>query len=372
MIRILHVLGRLDCGGAETLVMNWYRNINRDAIQFDFVIHTEEECYYSAEIRRLGGRIFSVPKYSGFNHATYISKWKAFFLEHPEYKIIHGHVRSTAAIYLKIAKKMGLITIAHSHSTSNGIGTYALVKAILQYPIRYTADYLFACSESAGIWLFGKTACKKGNFFVLKNAIDAKKYIYNEKIRKEKRKEFNIDNKLIIGHIGRFIASKNHIFLIDIFKVLHDNNNDVILMLIGDGALRPLIEKKATDLGLAKSVIFTGVRSDIPDLLQMIDVFVLPSLYEGVPVTLVEAQASGVRCVISDAITKEVIITDMIRRIPLTKSSKDWAMAIMDELAFPFRSNTYEKIVKEKYDVIETVQWLQKFYLEIVNNNCDL
>ena len=156
-IRILHVLGSLNMGGAETLIMNLYRNIDRDKIQFDFVVHTNKIGLYEDEIKELGGKIYRIQRYKGINHFSYKKEWNNFFEEHKEYKIIHGHMRSTASIYLKIAKKYGRITIAHSHNTSNGHGFSSLVKKILQYNIRNVSDYFMGCSYEANKRLFGKT-----------------------------------------------------------------------------------------------------------------------------------------------------------------------------------------------------------------------
>ncbi|WAA12116.1 glycosyltransferase family 1 protein [Fervidibacillus halotolerans] len=366
-IRILHVFAQMNRGGAETMIMNMYRHIDRSKIQFDFVVHTEEHCAYDKEIYELGGRIFRVPRYTGKNHLNYKKSWNQFFKMHPEYKIIHGHVRSTASIYLKIAKKYGVITIAHSHSTSSGSGLSAIVKNILQYPIRYIADYLFACSKDAGEWLYGKRACKKNNFYILKNAIDTKQYVFNESIRNIKRKEFKIENKFVIGHVGRFNIPKNHSLLIDIFKKVHDKNQNTVLMLVGDGELRPIIEKKVNELGLSDYVIFTGVRSDIPELLQATDVFVFPSLYEGLPVTLVEAQAAGLPCIISDTITDEVKITNLVEKLPLNLSAKEWAEKVLKYMNVYERKNTFEEIKTGGYDVNETAKWLEDFYAKNIN-----
>lgn len=364
-MRVLHVFGGMGRGGAETMVMNLYRNIDRTKMQFDFIVHTRDKCAYDDEIMALGGRIYRVPRYKGKNHLQYKKAWNSFFKEHPEYKIIHGHVRSTASIYLKIAKKHGLATIAHSHSTSSGTGFSAIVKNILQYQIRYIADYLFACSESAGIWLFGKKACKGDNYYILNNAIDTQKFIYNEKKRMEKRKEFQLEDKFVIGHVGRFYGAKNHNFLIDIFKAIHDRNNNAVLMLVGDGELRQSIEKKVNDLGLNNKVIFTGVRSDIPDILQSMDVFLFPSLYEGLPVTLIEAQATGLSCIISDTITSEVCITPYIKPVSLSKTANEWADIVISSGKID-RIDTSHYIKENGFDIQETVKKLTMFYENII------
>ncbi len=365
-IRILHVLGRLDRGGAETMVINLYRNINRNKVQFDFIVHTEDKCDYDEEIKSLGGKIYNIPRYRGNNHIQYKNAWSRFFEEHKEYKIIHGHVRSTASIYLRIAKKYERITIAHSHNTSSGKGLSAVVKNILQCPIRYIADYLFACSGIAGEWLYGAKACKKDNFYILNNAIDTQKFIYNESKRTKKRKEFQIEDKFVIGHVGRFHTQKNHYFLIDIFKEIHDRDDNAVLMLVGDGELQHPIEKKVKNLGLDNNVIFAGVRSDIPELLQAMDIFVFPSLYEGLPVTVIEAQAAGLQCIISDTITNEVCITPNVCPISINKTNKLWADTIISKGKVQ-RTNTKDYIEKNGYDIFNTVEKLTIFYNEVQN-----
>lgn len=363
-IRILQVFAQMNRGGAETMIMNLYRNIDRSKVQFDFVVHTEKKCEFDDEIEKLGGRIFSMPRYNGKNHIYYKKSWEQFFNKHSEYKIIHGHVRSTASIYLRIAKRYGLITIAHSHSTSSGTGFSSIVKNLLQYPIRYIADYFFACSETAGVWLFGKKTCKNNNFYILNNSIDAKRFIYDKKTRSKKRREFQIDNKLVIGHIGRFNIPKNHEFLIEIFKTVYDKNNNVVLMLVGDGELRHVIEKKVEDLGLMGSVIFTGVRSDISELLQAMDVFVFPSLYEGLGIAIIEAQASGLPCIVANTIPREAYITHLVEGLSLKVSKNKWADRILKICNDYERINTYEEIKINGYDIKETGKFLERFYLD--------
>lgn len=362
-IRVLQVFARMDRGGAETMIMNLYRNIDRSKIQFDFIVHYENECDYDEEIKLLGGNIYRIPRYTGKNHCHYIKAWSKFLKEHSEYKIIHGHVRSTASIYLKIAKKYGLITIVHSHSTSSGKGFSAIVKNILQYPIRYTADYLFACSRNAGLWLFGNRACNKENFIVFNNAIDTNEFIFDKDARLEKRKEFQIVEKFVIGHVGRFITPKNHVFLIDLFKAVYDKNDKAVLILIGEGELRQLIEKQVYDLGLNDNVIFTGMRPDVNKVLQGIDVFVFPSIYEGLPVTLVEAQAAGLPCITSDRITNEVKITDLIEYISLNQSAEYWADKILGYSYGYERRITYDEITKAGYDIVSVTKKYENFYL---------
>lgn len=233
----------------------------------------------------------------------------------------------------------------------------------MQYPIRYTADYLIACSKYAGEWLFGKNACKSDKFLVLNNAIDSKEFLFNGDTRIKKRKELNINNRFVVGHVGRFDSPKNHDLLIDIFKVVHDKNNNSLLLLVGDGELRNQIEKKVDGLGLNDSVIFTGVRSDISDLMQVMDVLVFPSLYEGLPVTLIEAQASGLPCIISDNISEEVKITELVKFISIDNNVNIWANEIAKYFNNSTRRNTYQDIAKARYDIELVASEYQNFYI---------
>lgn len=370
-IRVLQVFAEMNTGGAETMIMNIYRHIDRDKIQFDFIVHTEEKCTFDDEIERLGGRIYRVPRYVVRNHNVYLKAWKNFFENHLEYKIIHGHVRSTAAIYLWVAKKYKLTTIAHSHNTSSGKGVSAIAKNILQYPISNIADYLLACSITAGVWLFGEKAVLKDNFRIVNNAIHANDFKFSDDIRTLKRAELGLDEKFVIGHVGRFHAQKNHDFLIDIFKEFHDINRNSTLLLVGDGELRKSISDKVDDLNLSDSVIFTGIRQDVPELFQAMDVLVFPSLFEGLPVTLIEAQATGLKSVISDQITKEVDLTDLIVFQPLVSSAKGWAKVI-DSVKienYGNRKQYYKKIKDVGFDIGNTSESLQELYFYLMGED---
>lgn len=368
-IRILHVLGRLDRGGAEAMVMNLYRCMDRSRIQFDFILHTQDECAYSEEVRSLGGRIFSVPAFSMGTAAGYRKAWKALFQEHPEWKILHSHVRSTASLYLPIARKSGLKTIIHSHNTASGSGISALVKTMLQYPLRYQADFLFACSEAARKWLYGEKACQSKRFYLLKNAIDTERFVFREEIREKKRKELGISEKaFVIGHIGRFEEQKNHKFLLDIYEALQiyvNEERECVLLLIGEGKLEEAVRQQAEHKNM-KNVRFLGSRADVSELLSAMDCFLFPSLFEGLPVTLIEAQAAGLPVIASDTITKEVAITPLVQMLSLEQGTEEWAEQVMragkTEARKQISDSALRQICEAGYDTAQTAKWLAEFY----------
>lgn len=298
----------------------------------------------------------------------YVKKWRQFFLTHPQYPIIHGHMRSTAAIYLKIAKKFKRITIAHSHGTSSrGNGFERFVKMLMQYPIRYTADYFFACSKEAGIWLFGNKICQSRRFKILNNAIDPSQFAFSEDLQKKKREELGIGCQFALGHIGNFDAVKNHAFLIDVFSCVCKRDPACRLLLVGggDSALRKAVEKQAAQKGLAGKVQFLGKRGDVHELLNAIDLFLLPSLHEGLPVVVVEAQANGLKCLLSDAISKEVAITGNVEFISLQKSANFWADRVLSYKDNYKREDMQAAIQNAGYDINSVTRWLEKFYLAL-------
>lgn len=327
-IRVLQVLGGLDIGGAEAFVMNLYRIVDREKVQFDFIKHVSHKGVFEDEIAKMGGRIYQCPQYTGKNHFSYCKWWNHFFVEHPEYHVIHGHIRSTASIYLRIAKKHGLVTIAHSHNTSNGSGVSAIVKNIMQLPIRYQADYLFACSDKAGKWLYGEKAVMRPNYRMIPNGIDLERFAFNKERRDQMRQELGIaEGAFVLGHIGRITVPKNHKFLVELFAEYHKNELNSKLLLVGDGELFENVKQQVDQLGIGDAVIMAGSRTNTEDYYQAMDVFVFPSLWEGLPVSLVEAQANGLSCLVPDTLTKDVSVTDLISYLPL--SDKDfWFEAI--------------------------------------------
>jgi len=368
-IRILHVFGSLNRGGAETMAMNLYRKIDKTKIQFDFVVHGDLVGDYEEEIEGYGGKIYRIPRYKGSNHFLYAREWKRFLTKHQEYKIVHSHVRSTASIYLAIAKEMGRVTIIHSHNTSSGKGISAIAKNILQSRLRRVSDYYFACSTEAGEWLFGKEICQSDKFFLTKNAIDIEKFSFCEAKRAAVRRRLGLENKIVIGHIGRFNPQKNHEFIIDIFQKTLEILPKSCLLLVGEGNLEPIIQDKVNNLGLSDEVLFAGVRTDITDLLQAMDFFLMPSLFEGLPVVLIETQAAGLPALISTEISNEVKITDFIESLSLDENSSVWAAEIKKMLQKITRKNMHAGLLKAGYDIKAAAAWYESFYLEVTHEN---
>ena len=364
MIRILQCVGSLEFGGAQSFIMEIYRKIDRSAFQFDFIVFEGEVKDNAAEINELGGRIFECPRYSPKNHFAFMKWWKAFFKSHPEYRVFHSHLRSCVSLILPMAKKAGCTTIVHSHSTSNGTGLKSFIKAVFQYPIRYLADYLFACSTVSGKWLYGNNVTSKNNFKVIPNSIDISRFVFSDEKRARGRQQLQIDpDDFVIGHVGRFHPVKNHRFLVDVFAEICKEKHNAKLLLIGDGELFDDMRSYCSALGLVDKVIFTGSRRDTSQYYSVMDVFVFPSLWEGVPVSVVEAQAAGLPCIISNTITKDVCQTDFVAIRSLQEGVEVWASAIVD--SFTPKDRKLEQENRDRlsgYDSLHIAKELCVFY----------
>ena len=369
MIRILHVIGRMGAGGAEALLMNLFRSIDRTRIQFDFVVHTEEKQFYDDEIEALGGVIYRTRRFNITNYSWYRKWWNDFFDHHHEYFVVHGHINSSAAVYLSCAKKHGIITIAHSHNTKSRVFSLRTVAfSVFSFPLRYIADYFFACSKQAGIDRYGRKIADDDRFRIVLNGIESKKYSFSPEKRRHQRINQGIDNKqLIIGHVGRFSAQKNHRFLINVFEAVRSRVPTAQLWLIGDGELFHQIERIVEEKGLQNAVTFLGVTDKVNIYLQAMDVFVFPSIFEGLGIALVEAQAAGLPCVVSDAIQEEADIgAGLIIKKKLSDSCESWADAIIKSRNDK-REDTSVFVEKAGYDIEYTAKWIQDFYCNITN-----
>lgn len=364
MIRILQVIGKMQMGGAETILMNLYRNINRERVQFDFMVHTEEECIFDKEILTLGGMIYRVPKFNGMNFTEYIRAWNAFFEEHKEHKIVHGHIGSSAAIYLDIAKKHGCYTIAHSHSIAKDKkGLREIVWNMYSYPTRYVADFFFGCSLGAGIDRYGEKVVNSNHFAVLNNGIDSQEYVFKTDVRRRIRAEFNIsEGGFVVGHIGRIDPPKNHFFLLDVFARIKAYERNAVLMLVGTGSLKGKLTDRVKEYGLSEDVIMTGVRNDVPELLNAMDVFLFPSIFEGLGIAAIEAQASGLHTICSDVIPKEAQVTELLEYVSLDDGVDVWAKKALQYNNHYERKDMSFQIKQNNYDIRKIAQDIQLFY----------
>lgn len=359
-IRVLHMIGSLDIGGSQLMIINLYKAIDRTKIQFDFVIDHPENTSLVPIVEELGARIYYMPTFIGKNILKVKCAWNEFFKEHPEYKILHSHVRSYATVYISIAKKYGIKTIIHSHSTSNGRGMLSIVKKIMQYPLRWQADYFFGCSKKAGEWLFGRRVINSDRYFTLSNAIDTGLYEFKSGVREEYRIELDLVGKLVFIHVGRLHPAKNHDFLLDVFAGIRETTPNAALIIVGDGNQRKEIELKISKLKLNNSVLMLGNRNDVANLLQVADCFLFPSKWEGLPMVVVEAQAAGLPCLVSECVSNEVKITKSVTYLPIDGGVKPW-IDVINELDY-MRRDVINDIKIAGFDVNSTAQFITKFY----------
>lgn len=367
-IRIAQIIGKWLGGGVESVVMNYYRHIDRSKIQFDFICDEDSTNIPYEEIEGLGGRVILVPPYQ---HVFRYQKELKKIFKKEQYTIVHSHINALSIFPLYVARKTEInVRIAHSHSTTNKKEWKKnIVKNMLKHFSKvYATDY-FSCTEHAGRWLFGNETFDKGEVYVLNNAIDLSKFKYNEQIRRIKRKELGIDeNTFVIGHIGRFVPQKNHQYLIKIFSELHKKNKNSILVLVGQGPLQDAIQEKVNKMGLANSVKFLGQREDVNELYQVFDIFLLPSLYEGLGVVLIESQCAGCFSITSSEVPSVVKVTPFIEFINLSESPKVWAEAIIKYEKSKNRIDLSENISIQGYDINIEVKKIEDFYFQKFNN----
>ena len=360
MIRVLQVVNDMHRAGLETMLMNYYRNIDRNQIQFDFLTHRPNKSDYDDEIITLGGKVYYAPRLYPQNYPKYFRWMKAFFAEHPEYKIIHSHIDAMSYLPLKAAKKAGIsVRIAHSHSTSIDRDWKYLLKLYFRKCINSVATNRLACGREAGEFLFGEA-----HFDIIPNAVEADKFYFNEETRINTRTNLNLNDKFVVGHVGRFCYPKNHKFLIEIFNEVQKKNPASVLLLVGVGEKLTEIQDFVNKLGLSDKVLFLGNRSDVNELYQIMDVFVLPSLFEGVPVVGVEAQFADLPCLFSDKTPTEVKFNIRTKFIGLDSSPEFWADEILATRNGEPRSSTREDIVNSRYDIKCAHTILEEYYKE--------
>ena len=364
--RLLCILSGMNIGGAETFLMKLYRNLDRSRYQMDFCINNPEKQFYEEEILSLGGKLFRVPNKSdniiafrqGLFHVIHENNYKY---------VLRITSNAMGFLDLKIAREAGAIVCAARSSNAGGDNTF---KASLAHIVGRTlygkyVNRMIAPSDLAAIYTFGRRAYNRGKVVMLRNALDLNYYKFNKESRQNVRQELGIEkDERVIGHIGRFQHQKNHEFLLKIFAALCEKNTDAVLLLVGEGELRERIRSQAKELGITERVVFAGVRADIPAVLSAMDVFVLPSFFEGMPNVVIEAQATGLPCVIADTITREANVTELVDYIPLTVNVNKWVDRINTKLNQP-RMDAHNVLVESGYEIASATRCFEKYILEM-------
>ena len=365
ILHVLHVFGKLNRGGAESRVMDLYRNMDRTKVQFDFMQHTTKVCDFQPEIEQLGGKVYHVSPFRFWNYFSYCKAWKQFISEHPEIRIVHGHMTSTASIYLPIVHKKGVFTIAHSRNAGVDKGIKGKLTKFLRRNLKEKCDRCFACSKLAGEAVFGREAMEQGNVTIIPNAIDAARFTFDPEVRRQKREELHIQTEeFLIGEVGRFDPQKNQKYAVEILAECRKKNFPAKLILIGEGPLMETVRQQVEELRLQEYVIFTGLQKNVVPFYQAMDFFLLPSFYEGLPGVAVEAQASGLRGILSDAITTETAMTTLMEFRSVQEPAKVWADRIV-ACGHYERQNTLKELQEAGFDVKNLAKRLQNFYLRV-------
>lgn len=374
-IRVLHVLGGVGLGGAESRIMDLYRQMNRDEIQFDFLVHSEavnrsisknvngrKPQFYDEEIQAMGGHIYVLPKFKVYNYFSYRRAVRKFFAKHKEFRVVQGHMTSTAGIYLPIAKKAGVpITVAHARNAGVVKGPKGAATRFFRQNLAEKADFCFACSVLAGQDVFGKEAVHAGMVKIIHNAIDVRRFTYDEKVREAMREQLGVSGKIVLGHVGRFEYQKNHPYLLEIFAAVCRERPDAVLLLLGDGEGRSAMEARCGQLGIDGQVKFMGNCRDTERYYQAMDLFLLPSFFEGLPGVLVEAQAAGLRCFVSDTVTREAKATDLVTYLSIEQPAQDWAKEILERADYE-RRDTAQELTAAGFNVCTQAGGYSLFY----------
>lgn len=364
MLRVINVVTQMNRDGMESRLMDIYRHLDTDKVQFDFYTFRMEEGQFDQEIQSLGGRIYYNRPLSIVNVRRRRAEFADFLGKHPEYKIVHAHMNAWCGLLLRSAQEAGVpIRIAHSRTSLEKMTLKNAVKNITKLPVNRFATHRFAVSRKAAIWLYGKKVVEQGETEVWPNAIEYDKFQYDMAVRREMRSILNVEKNLVIMHVGNYRFEKNHLFLLKVFAEVKKRNSSAHLILVGRGDWDK-VRLKAEHLGVIDSLTFTGSRSDVSRLLQAGDVFVFPSLYEGFPGAVLEAQAAGLPCVISDSITEEVCITPLVERISLSLSAEQWAEKILVK-SNSIREPTRDYFRSKGFDINSLVGKLTDFYQSV-------
>lgn len=370
MIRVLHVVGSMNKGGIETLLMTLYRNINRDKFQFDFAVHSTNKGDFEDEIKSMGGKIYRItPRSQGLKMNR--RDWENVFRSNPEIRIIHQHVSSLTYITpLKVASKYNIkVRIIHSHSAGAEGYSHYLLHSLNSRSLHKYANFYLSCSNKASEWLFGKShKILLKNVILFRNVIDASSFTLNEEVGIKIKQQLNIEGKKVIGHVGRFTEAKNHEFILDIFYEALKLTKNIQLILVGHGSLEVEIKNKIKELGIVENVtIINGKTNNVNKIYQTFDVFLFPSKVEGLGMALIEAQAAGIRSLASKEVPEEVNITNLVEFVSLNNSAEYWAKLIIDNINYPKR-DTLSVIESNGYDINTGTNFLENLYEQFLRS----
>ena len=366
-IRVLHILHSMNRGGAENALMNYYRNINRDKVQFDFLLTDSQKGQFEDEIKQLGGKIYKIPLITMSNPFPYLKSVKEFLNTHPQYRIVHSHTSSKSVFPLWMAKQCGVpVRCSHSHSSMAEKGVSGWIRKCLMPFLKVTATDFLSCGNQAAVYLYGQKCFDEGKVKVFKNVIETQKFHYSKEKRKEYRSKLGIeDDVVLLGHTARFDPVKNHPFDIEILSELLKMGVKTKLLLVGDNTASGIerVNQKIDEFGVGDDVIFTGVVSNVYDYEQAMDAFLLPSFNEGLPLSIIEAQVSGLPCFTTkDRVSSECSVTDLVHYLSLEAGAKLWADEIL-KACNQARSDRWDEVAAAGYDAKTSARELQEFYI---------
>lgn len=361
-LRVLQIMGIVESGGVEAVIMNYYRHIDKSKVQFDFVMHKGGNTNYIDAVKSIGARVYVITPYTKNLFTFTYDIYKIIKKGH--YDIVHSNMNSLSVFPLFAAWLAGArVRILHNHTTdTKAEGFRTVIKRTLRPFAKMFANHYWACSKLAAEWMYGKQVVDSGKVTIINNAIDLNKFSFSQEKRDALRNELGLEGKFVVGHVGRFMKQKNHEFLIDIFAEVAKQKENAVLLLIGEGPLRVAIREKVNELHLENKVLFLGVRNDVADLYNVMDVFALPSFYEGLPVVGVEVQANGLPFLCSDQVTREIFISDSIKLLALNDGVIKWANEILSAKRVAF-AETLKSMQKSGFDIVNEARKLDKMYL---------
>lgn len=361
-LRVLQIMGIVESGGVEAVIMNYYSHIDRSKVQFDFVMHKGGNTNYIDAVKSMGARVYEITPYTK-NLVTFTYEIYKI-IKNGHYDIVHSNMNSLSGFPLFAAWLAGArVRILHNHTTdTKAEGFRTVIKRTLRPFAKMFANQYWACSKLAAEWMYGKKAVDSGKVTIINNAIDLNKFAFSQEKRDALRNELGLEGKFVVGHVGRFEKAKNHEFLIDVFTDVVEQEEKAFLLLIGEGSLMESIRKKVSELHLEKKVLFLGVRNDVADLYNVMDIFLFPSLYEGLGMVAVEAQVNGLPVVASTEVPKEVRITENIMWYSLNLEAKKWANEILSAKRVAF-AETLKSMQESGFDIVNEARKLDKMYL---------